>query len=382
MDWGAGGFVSVTPLDESTVELKELRRLLRMREADVERLTHELHATTAAWTTMQAVAAAWRTACDAIADPIAVMAGPCEVQRANQAFARFAGVPVTETQRLRCKDHAFGRLPCPGPNFAGESEQEVERNGATWLLRSFQAGNEGRVVLFKDVTWEKKAARRALLAGKLTAIGKLAGGVAHEMNNPLAGILALILVMSGEKRSSEDREKLELLRDAALRSKRLMDALLGLAQPLRAEDRVRVDLATVVEDALFMLGKRIGAGVELVQELRPAVCLGDAGLLSRLALNLLQNALEALAGAGTLTVRTGSDGQGTSTLSVSDSGPGIRLDDFQRIFEPFFTTRPGANGLGLTICNRIAQEHGGRIRLESSPGAGARFVLELPAAGI
>lgn len=368
-------------IEKTACEVAELRRLLASREAEIERLRGALRTAAASGAAVVEAAALWRGCCDTIADPIVVMQGRCEVARANQAFAALAGVSVRQLRGLRCDRHRFGELPCPGAEFQGpgESQREAKVGAKSWLLRSFPVEGEGQVVLFKDVTSEREAIRRCLRSEKTISVGRLAGGIAYEINSPLAGILTLAQVMRHEDRPAEDREKLDLIIDAALRSKRVLDSIVRLSQPLRAEDRVPIDLAHVVEDALFILRQKMGAGQELARDLRPAVCLGDRSLLSQLVVHLLLNALDAVNDAGKVAVRTEIVRPGVAALTVSDDGPGVPPEHAGRIFEPFFTTRPGAAGLGLSVCSRIVDEHGGVIHYDAPPGGGARFQVELPA---
>ncbi len=122
--------------------------------------------------------------------------------------------------------------------------------------------------------------------------------------------------------------------------------------------------------------------VEVVRAFQPAVALGNANQLQQIAVNLLVNAIQAVAGAGRITVAVGPAGAGRVRLSVTDTGPGVRPEHAKRIFEPFFTTKPEGQGtgLGLSICYQIAEEHGGTVKLEPTAERGACFVLELPAA--
>jgi len=369
-------------------ENQRLQALIAERNEELERLNRDLDGQLAARSqALVRAAQAWRACFDAIGDPLAIMrAGGCEVVRANTAFARAAGVAPVMLSGLRCADHSYGTLPCPTRCLmpAAGAEREATFGERTWLVRSFPSeGEDAMVVVFKDVTDEREVARRLSQAEKMSAVGQLAGGVAHEINNPLGGILAFAQLMSREERSEEDAENLRLIQDAAMRAKRIVESLLRFSRSPQISEKGPVDLVAVAEEALVLVGPQMkDGGVDVGRRFEPAVALGNANQLQQIVVNLLVNALQAMQGRGTLTVATGPAGAGRVRLSVADTGPGVRPEIAKRIFEPFFTTKAEGQGtgLGLSICYQIAEEHGGSIKLEPSAGRGACFVLELPAA--
>jgi two-component system, NtrC family, sensor kinase len=327
----------------------------------------------------------WRLTFDAISDPLAILRHDGEVLRANAAFARHAGVTLQGMPGLRPSAGHYGQLPgtdVPGAD-AVPATQEVTVADRSWLLRSFPFADSGAVVVWKDVTEEREVTRRLLQAEKMAAVGQLAGGVAHEINNPLGGILAFAQLMRQDQRSDQDQESLRLIEDAAVRAKRIVESLLRFSRRPRQDERGPVDLARVAEDAVFLMGPQLKDGsIEVVKRLEPALAHGNANLIQQILVNLLVNALQAVGKKGRITVTTGQGQPGRVHASVSDDGPGVPADIAGRIFEPFFTTKPEGQGtgLGLSICYRIAEEHGGTIHHEPVVGGGASFVLEVPAA--
>ena len=359
-----------------------LQALLTARSADLERLNRELDAKLEARTeALRQAADEWRTCFDAIGDPLAIIRNGCEVVRANSAFARRAGVSLHELPGLRCATHSFGELPCPRPFLADAPEREIVHGNRSWLLRAFPFGSAGLVVVYKDVTQEREVTRRLFQAEKMAALGQLAGGVAHEINNPLGGILAFAQIMSQDERPADDLEHLRLISDAAMRAKKIVESLLRFSRIPKEHERGEVDLRKVAEDALLLLQAQIRGKVEVVRRLEPAKTLGNANQLQQIAVNLIVNASQAMGGEGRIVVSTGPGAPGRVRLAVSDNGPGVPQEIAERIFEPFFTTKPEGQGtgLGLSICYRIAEEHGGTIRLEKGPEGGACFVVDLPA---
>jgi two-component system, NtrC family, sensor kinase len=369
-------------------ENQQLQALIADRNDALEKVNRDLDGKLAARSqALVRAAQEWRACFDALGDPLAIMrTGGCEVIRANTAFARAAGVAPTMLPGLRCTDHAYGALPCPSRCAmpAAGAERETTFGDRTWLVRSFPFEDvEALVVVFKDVTDEREVQRRLFQAEKMSAVGQLAGGVAHEINNPLGGILAFAQLMGREERTAEDAENLRLIADAAMRAKRIVESLLRFSRRPQESEKVPVDLAQVAEEALLLVGAQMRSGEYEVSRsyADPAVALGNTNQLQQIAVNLMVNALQAMQGKGTLSVSVGPAGPGRVRLAVKDTGPGVRPEIAKRIFEPFFTTKAEGQGtgLGLSICYQIAEEHGGSIKLEPPGERGACFVLELPA---
>jgi len=365
-------------------ENTRLNALIAQRNQELERMNRELDVKLEQRSRALIRAAdEWRACFDAISDPLAIVKEDGEVVRGNSAFARAAGVLINRLPGLVPIRDAFGELPAPrAVSDADETVSEVQRGDRGWLVRTFPFPEVGAVTVWKDVTEEREVTRRLLQAEKMSAVGQLAGGVAHEINNPLGGILAFAQLMSREERSAEDLENLTLIMDAATRAKKIVESLLRFSRRPKQDERGDVDLARVAEDALFLLSSQLKDGkVEVVRRMAPALCHGNGNLLGQILVNLLVNALQAIRNQGRVTVETGVEG-GVCLVRVSDNGPGVPPEIQSRIFEPFFTTKPEGQGtgLGLSICYRIAEEHGGTIRHEPAPGGGASFVLEIPQA--
>ncbi|HET7753350.1 MAG TPA: ATP-binding protein [Anaeromyxobacteraceae bacterium] len=367
-------------------ENARLHALVSERNVELERVNRDLDSKLEARSrALLRAADEWRACFDAIGDPLAILRGGCEVLRANSAFARAAGVALNDLPGLACSGGAFGSIPCMHgtPDVGTPWEHEAVRDDRTWALRAFPIGENGTVVVYKDVTEERNVQRRLLHTEKMAAVGQLAGGVAHEINNPLGGILAFAQIMSREERSASDLESLRLIGDAAIRAKRIVESLLRFSRRPQQDEKGPFDLAKVADDALFLLQPQFkGSKVEIVRDLSPALGWGNANLVQQVAVNLVVNALQAIGGRGGRIVVAASHAGAVVRLTVTDDGPGIPPGIADRVFDPFFTTKPEGQGtgLGLSICYRIAEEHGGSIRHEPSPGGGASFLLEIPAA--
>jgi signal transduction histidine kinase len=212
---------------------------------------------------------------------------------------------------------------------------------------------------------------------KLAGIGRLAAGVAHEINNPLAVILgyAKILRRRAEGSLAED---LAVIEEETLRAKEIVEGLLDLSRPLSA-DAERVDLRALCDDVVSRLREaRLLEGVQVGVD-GAAAAPGSREKLRQVVLNLVKNAAEAAGRGGRVDIRVAArDGQ--AEVSVADDGPGIAPEVKSRLFEPFLTTKPRGTGLGLAVSRAIARAHGGELVAGDAPERGARFALRIPAA--
>ena len=258
-------------------------------------------------------------------------------------------------------------------------------------------GMPARVVALRDLTARKQLEEEFRQAQKMEAVGRLAGGVAHDFNNMLVVILSGVeLAAEGLDPSHPSRLELDEVKRAALRAKELTRDLLALSHKQLLNVRV-VEVGAVVESMRSMIGRLIGEDIELVVKSRPVGLRSkvDPAQLELILMNLVVNARDAMPHGGTLTLRaemvlldggnakpTGSAAPGSVVrISVSDTGSGMDETTKTRIFEPFFTTKgPGrGTGLGLSTVFGIVQQSGGRIGVESQIGLGTTFRIDFPA---
>lgn len=228
----------------------------------------------------------------------------------------------------------------------------------------------------------RQTERDALRAEQLAWVGQMAAGLAHEVRNPLMAI-KLLVQAAGERRGSFRGKDLQVLEEEIVRLEQIVSEFLDFARPPRLDPRP-VDVKELAERAVD--GVRARADLQSVAlrvevDPGPAVASADANQVRQVLFNLLFNALDAQPDGGHVTVRVGMDrdtaGEPAVVVAVADGGPGLPPDMSERVFEPFVSTKESGLGLGLSICRRIAETHGGGLTAVSSP-QGATFTLRLP----
>jgi two-component system NtrC family sensor kinase len=246
------------------------------------------------------------------------------------------------------------------------------------------------ITIGEDVTESREVQRRILQSEKLAAVGQLAAGVMHEINNPLATIGACVAAIEARLGDSADgtvREYLEIIDKEVLRCTHIVDGLLDFSRPRDAGPRVATSVNTLLEQTLFLLKhhqrfKRITVSRELGHDL-PPVLVNDEQMI-QVFMALMLNGVDAMDDGGMLTVRSLPNPERSDEVLVEvvDSGHGISATDLPKIFEPFYTTKPPGRGtgLGLSICYGIVEQHRGRIEVTTEPGLGSTFRVFLPIA--
>ncbi|MHC4983210.1 MAG: sensor histidine kinase, partial [Planctomycetota bacterium] len=219
-------------------------------------------------------------------------------------------------------------------------------------------------------------------ADRLATIGQLAAGVAHELNEPLGNILGFAqLAQKHPELPEEANRDLDKVVATSLHARQIINNLMLFSRQMPPH-KTQVDLNGIVEEGLYFLESRCAKnGIELVRQLSPELpkITADASQLRQVFVNLVVNAIQAMPGGGALEVRTRLSGD-RAALSVQDNGIGMSQEVLNGIFIPFFTTKDvnEGTGLGLPVVHGIVTSHGGTIHVESTPGRGTRFEVELP----
>lgn len=260
--------------------------------------------------------------------------------------------------------------------------EELMLNIAVTPLVSREFEHIGRLVLFQDVTERTELERRLVQSDKLTSIGVLAAGVAHEVNTPLAVISSYSQMLA--KQLADDERKSGLLDKIAKQTFRASEIVNSLLNFSRTSSTTygSTDLNSVVEETLVLIGPQLEkAKIRVEREMQaplPSIR-GNGSKLQQVFLNIILNARDSMIDGGTLRISTSADATSVRVL-VSDTGQGIPADKLARIFDPFYTTKMAGKGtgLGLSISYGIVREHGGIIEVSSRAGEGAAFVMEFP----
>jgi two-component system NtrC family sensor kinase len=385
---------------------EENERLLRLSEQQNRALTElnkELEARVEVRTRqLERAKREWETTFDAIVDPVSIIDLEYRVRRSNRAYAEHTGQDVREVpgrkcyttltkERTTCKGCPVGEVLQTRQAASGEVlDRHQDRNFQVWafpILEGEEGGIRNVVCYYRDVTEEKELHQRLVQTEKMAAVGQLAGGVAHEINNPLGGVLAFTqLLMREVPKEGEYFSYLTEIESSALRCKRIVESLLKFSRRSPGTERAAVNLNEVIQSTVFLVEHQYqlkNVNIEQNLQLDLGLVKANANQLSQVLLNLLTNAFGALSkGGGTIAVRSWNDlERGLVRVSVTDSGKGIPQKNLPKIFEPFFTTKAEGEGtgLGLTVTLDIVQAHGGTIEVESDEGKGATFTVSLPA---
>jgi two-component system NtrC family sensor kinase len=233
----------------------------------------------------------------------------------------------------------------------------------------------------------KLATRRQIgRTEKLASIGRLAAGVAHEINNPLTGVLTFAYLMREKPNMDEqDRQDLDLIIHETTRAADIVRGLLDFARE-RAAIKEPLEINEVIRRTTRLIrNQKLFDQIVIEEDLKDGLpdVDGDMNQLQQVFLNLSLNACEAMPGGGKLTIISRSE-DGKVAVTLADSGCGIKKEHFDKIFEPFFTTKPvgKGTGLGLSVSYGIVEQHGGTLEVESEEGKGATFTILLPAVRI
>lgn len=355
----------------------------------------------------------WVATFDALIDPIMIIGPDHVVQRANLAAAKMSGLDVRKVVGMKCHKALAGRgKPCPGCKLLDTLAenaphqfplQDVVADRVFEVTSQIFPGSEKQkaaVHIYRDRTEAALMQERLIQNEKLASIGLLAGGIAHEINNPLGGIMIFsqMLLREMSKESPHYSDVIEI-ETAAQRCKQIVENLLDFArmQPADEQGKVRkrnftsVDALEATASALRFarINLKQKQNIHIIEHLSPAgdapstshQVHGDKNQIIQVVLNLLQNAIHAMPRGGDLSLRVCNDASEKNVLIlVADTGKGIKPEHLKKIFDPFFTTKePGeGTGLGLSICYGLVTGMGGELSVASTPEQGTTFTVSLP----
>ncbi len=338
----------------------------------------------------------WESTFDAIRDPVLIINKGYVIERANLAAADAASVKITKIIGQKCYEVLAKRnSPCSGcplpQTLLGKPSSKTIENfleGRDYQISSYPL--QAQVIHhYRDVTEERRLQKRIVQNEKMAAIGMLAGGVAHEINNPLAGILAFTQILRHSlPETNVAQPDLKEIEEAAKRCKKIVEDLLLFARTPLTEDLHPVDLVETIERLLPLLRLQLQQSspkkveIETFYQSPLHLVMGSSPRLQQVFLNLIQNAAQSMEEGGKIEIRVlmSSAIPTDIMVEIQDEGCGIKKEHLPKIFDPFFTTkRVGeGTGLGLSISYSIVQDHRGRIEVKSLPGRGSLFRVLLP----
>ena len=349
----------------------------------------------------------WMSTIDALVDPLMIIGNDFVVSKANLAVARLGKAAVKDIVGRKCFEVFAGRKsPCTGcqlkkqaSSTANSSFELAGVRGERFYevtaqpLLDANGVKDGVVHVYRDRTEAKKMQSQLAQQDKLASIGLLAGGVAHEINNPLGGILIFsqMLLREMDKNSSHYQDVVEI-EAATQRCKQIVQGLLDFARqnPLETPKSKLPEINTL--DAIRTAMRFSRAAIQKAGSIHlkedfdgnEHLLVTDRNRIIQVFLNLIQNAIQALPGGGTVTIkastRVDANNQIYGVYEVADNGVGISPEHLPRIFDPFFTTKdPGeGTGLGLALCYGIVQDMNGTMSATSKLHVGTRFTVEIP----
>jgi PAS domain S-box-containing protein len=348
----------------------------------------------------------WKTTFDSISDPISIQDKNFRILRANKAYQNLFDKNPDDILGHRCFEinHPEGTPPADCPQAktleSGLPEYRIARNNGfkkPFETFTFPILNEKQEVtaivhMLKDIT-ERQAAEqeqkqlrdKAEVNSRLAAVGEMAAGIAHEINNPLTGVIGFSdLLMHRPDVPDIIREELKIINEGSLRVKDIIQRMLAFSQQLKPMQTM-VNITELIDNTLTLRSYALKtANIKVIREYEPDLpwVTVDPGQIQQVFLNLIVNAEFAIKKArngGVITITTGRN-EAHIRILVSDNGPGMTEEARTKLFQPFFTTKnPGEGaGLGLSLSRGIIQEHGGTIDVLETTEEGTTFIIELP----
>ena len=339
--------------------------------------------------------AIWDLTVDAIPTALCTVAADGRVRHANRAFADLIGRPRSgvagqEWSAVFPQAWRSTLQPMLRADYRGESRvvADGDRNLTIRVVAVDEATDSDRVFLIDDCTEQHRLQEQLVQAEKMSAMGQLIAGVAHDLNNPLASVVGFADYML-ETASLDDqhREPLRVIQQEAERAANIVKNLLTFARKHEGPWRPTAVPHLLKATSELMRNDLASRNIELIVDIEPGLPELDIEptRIQQVMVNLVTNAaqaIEATGKSGRILIRTRRWTDGIA-IDVSDNGPGIPLEERGRIFDPFFTTKPEGTGtgLGLSISQGIVRDHGGRISLVGSGPHGTMFRVELPGTG-
>ena len=366
-------------LDRKTRELLDVNKLLKIEEETAGRISNEL-----------------QSIFDGIQDEIVLFDLDYNIVKANKAFMEGLHLQPRDLAEKKCFNLLRNRdsvcdvcvvrdtYKTARPAFMEERTAD-EKIMQQYTFPVMDKGKlTGVVEYIKEVTDQRLLEQQLIQAEKLTSIGEMLSGVAHELNNPLTGILGFSELLMEKKPSAAISSYISKINQEALRCKKIVQGLLNFARRHKPE-KVSVNINELIYQIMELREydlqvSNIKVTTNLDKDIQMTIA--DPYQLQQVFLNIINNAQQAMLedkDEGRLSIKTLNENN-IIRIIIKDSGPGIAPENLNRIFDPFFTTKGvgKGTGLGLSVAYGIIKEQGGKIYAESKPGKGAKFIIELP----
>ncbi|WP_243372511.1 ATP-binding protein [Geotalea sp. SG265] len=345
---------------------------------------------------------------DSVGDGVVVLDGQGVVTLLNPAAEEMIGISVRQARKIHFSDLFRGeeilldmvqKTAQTGMTISDHENIVLKKSGrlipvsaTTSPLMKADGDRIGTILILRDLTNIRELEEAVRQADRLSSLGALAAGLAHEIKNPLGGIKGAAQLLEMElPDNAELRDYTRVMLKEVQRVNRIVEDLLALASP-RKLALTKVNLHRILGDILLLQKRTVeGRSITFIQQFDPSIppILGDESLLTQLFLNLIKNAVEAVGDGGQVRVKSrilsdysmtpkGESRSRLVAIEVSDDGPGIPKDEVDHLFTPFYTTKTKGTGLGLAICQKIVAEHRGMIRVDSEAGKGTAFTVMLP----
>ncbi|MGD2096435.1 MAG: PAS domain S-box protein [Desulfobacterales bacterium] len=343
----------------------------------------------------------WEDTFNAITDMITIHDTEFNILRANKAAEKILGLPLLKNQKAKCYQYYHGTdqppetcasckcLETEEPVTCEMYEPHLFKFLEIRAMPMYDNRNRlsGLIHVIRDITQRKSVEEALQRAEQLKMVGELAAGLAHEIKNPLAGIKGSIQVLVETTAiAEEDRALILKAIDEIKRIETLLKSLLNFAKPPKLT-LMPTDVNDLLDKAIALslqhpsLAPGGSKSVDVLKDFDPDLgeIMADPMQLQQVFLNLMFNAIEAMPQDGALAVKTLlDDSDNMLRIAISDSGKGMEPSVLDQIFQPFFTTKRKGSGLGLSICQRLIDQHSGTISAESAPGKGTVFTLQIP----
>jgi PAS domain S-box-containing protein len=339
----------------------------------------------------------WQSTFDAINDSICLLDMERRILQSNKATSTFMGLSMENIHGHTCcsllhkSSEPIKECPFVKMMVTRKRENTVMKLKNQWINISVDPiiNKDGKMIgavhIVSDITDRKRAEEQLIQSEKLAGIGTLASGIAHEINNPLAGIMGYTELLLDDKENEKTRNYAEKILKEAEKTANIIKWLSRYTRQAKDDNILDLQLTQIIDDSLEALKHtRKSYDIQIQKDYQEIPSIkGNKSELQQVFVNLMNNAVDAMPKGGRLDLSTAVKGEYVM-VKVSDNGLGIPREKITRIFEPFFTTKEvgEGTGLGLYVTSMIVKKHHGIIDLESEVGKGTTFMLKFPRSGV